>query len=214
MIKKIKLIPIILFIIFSISCSHKENIRVNIRMGDVNNKVDLDKYIEILYNDFDIRLPNDSSFNSKKYVKNFFLNDFSKAIEKKVEYFDTDTDFFKNSKTFLENLKKKSNTLLITGKIKVEAKSRSMIKKIKAKSGKRKKSFVQIQDWKMTSDIVLIDSDTGKKIYEKNFIENIKGTETSGTKFNFETLFFKTTNKLIESILNRTKIEDRYLLVK
>jgi len=210
--KKIKLIPIILFIIFSISCSHKENIRVNISMGDVNI-VDLDKYIKIFYNDFEIKLPK-NSFNSKKYVKNFFLNDFSKAVEKKVEYFDTDTDFFKDSKTFLENLKKNSNTLLITGKIKVEIKSRSMIKKIKVKSGKRKKTFTQIQDWKMTSDIVLIDSDTGKKFYEKNFIENIKGTETSDTKFNFETLFFKTTNKLLKSILNKTKIEDRYLLVK
>jgi len=210
--KKIKLIPIILFIIFSISCSHKENIRVNISMGDVNI-VDLDKYIKIFYNDFEIKLPK-NSFNSKKYVKNFFLNDFSKAVEKKVEYFDTDTDFFKDSKTFLENLKKNSNTLLITGKIKVEIKSRSMIKKIKVKSGKRKKTFTQIQDWKMTSDIVLIDSDTGKKFYEKSFIENIKDTETSDTKFNFETLFFKTTNKLIKSILNKTKIEDRYLLVK
>ncbi len=212
-IKKIKLIPIILLIIFSISCSHKENIRVNINIGDVNI-VDLDKYIKILYNDFEIKLPKDSPFNSKKYVKNFFLNDFSKAVEKKVEYFDTDTDFFKDSKTFLEKSKKILNTLLITGKIKVEINNRSIIKKIKAKSGKRKKSFVQIQDWKMTSYIVLIDSDTGKKIYEKNFIENIKDSETSDIKFNFETLFFKTTNKFIKSILNRTKIEDRYLLVK
>ena len=211
-IKKIKLIPIILFIIFSISCSHKENIRVNISMGDINI-VDLDKYIKILYNDFEIKLPK-NSFNSKKYVKDFFLNDFSKAVEKKVEYFDTDTDFFKDSKFFLENLKNFSKTLLITGKIKIEIKSRSMIKKIKVKSGKRKKSFVQVQDWKMTSDIVLIDSGTGEKIYEKNFIDNIKDSETSDTKFNFETLFFKTTNKFIKSILNRTKIEDRYLLVK
>lgn len=211
-IKKIKLIPIILFIIFSISCSHKENIRVNISMGDINI-VDLDKYIKILYNDFEIKLPK-NSFNSKKYVKDFFLNDFSKAVEKKVEYFDTDTDFFKDSKFFLENLKNFSKTLLITGKIKIEIKSRSIIKKIKVKSGKRKKSFVQVQDWKMTSDIVLIDSGTGEKIYEKNFIDNIKDSETSDTKFNFETLFFKTTNKFIKSILNRTKIEDRYLLVK
>ena len=211
-IKKIKLIPIILFIIFSISCSHKENIRVNISMGDINI-VDLDKYIKILYNDFEIKLPK-NSFNSKKYVKDFFLNDFSKAVGKKVEYFDTDTDFFKDSKFFLENLKNFSKTLLITGKIKIEIKSRSMIKKIKVKSGKRKKSFVQVQDWKMTSDIVLIDSGTGEKIYEKNFIDNIKDSETSDTKFNFETLFFKTTNKFIKSILNRTKIEDRYLLVK
>ncbi len=211
-IKKIKLIPIILFIIFSISCSHKENIRVNISMGDINI-VDLDKYIKILYNDFEIKLPK-NSFNSKKYVKDFFLNDFSKAVEKKVEYFDTDTDFYKDSKFFLENLKNFSKTLLITGKIKIEIKSRSIIKKIKVKSGKRKKSFVQVQDWKMTSDIVLIDSGTGEKIYEKNFIDNIKDSETSDTKFNFETLFFKTTNKFIKSILNRTKIEDRYLLVK
>ena len=138
-IKKIKLIPIILFIIFSISCSHKENIRVNISMGDINI-VDLDKYIKILYNDFEIKLPK-NSFNSKKYVKDFFLNDFSKAVEKKVEYFDTDTDFFKDSKFFLENLKNFSKTLLITGKIKIEIKSRSMIKKIKVKSGKRKKAL-------------------------------------------------------------------------
>ncbi len=210
--KKIKLILIILFIIFSISCSHKENIRINLSMGDVNI-VDLDKYIKILYNDFEIKLP-ENSFNSKKYVKNFFLDDFSKAVEKRVEYFDTDTDFFKDNEIFLENLKNFSKTLLITGKIKIEIKSRSMIKKIKVKSGKRKKTFAKIQDWKMTSYIVLIDSDTCKKIYEKNFIENIKGTETSDTKFNFETLFFKTTNKLIKSILHKTKIEDRYLLVK
>lgn len=211
-IRKIKLIPIILFIIFSVSCSTKENIRVNIDIGDVNI-VDLSKYIKILYNDFEITLPK-NSFNSKKYVKNFFLNDFSKAIEKKVEYFDTDTDFFKDSETFLENLKKTQNTLLITGKIRVEIKSRSMIKKIKVKSGKRKKTFAQIQDWKMISDILLIDSNTGKVIYKKKFTENIKDAETSDTKFNFETLFFKTTNKFIKFILNKTKIQDRYLLVK
>jgi len=211
-IRKIKLISIILFIIFSVSCSTKENIRVNINIGDVNI-VDLNKYIKILYNDFEIKLPK-NSFNSKKYVKDFFLNDFSKAIEKKVEYFDTDTDFFKDSETFLENLKKTQNTLLITGKIRVDINNRNMIKKIKTKSGKRKKSFVQIQDWKMTSDILLIDSNTGKKIYKKSFTENIKDAESFDTKFNFETLFFKTTNRFIKLILNRTKIQDRYLLVK
>ncbi len=211
-IRKIKLIPIILFIIFSVSCSTKENIRVNIDIGDVNI-VDLNKYIKILYNDFEIKLPK-NSFNSKKYVKNFFLDDFSKAVEKKVEYFDTDTDFFKNSETFLENLKKTQNTLLITGKIRVDINNRNMIKKIKTKSGKRKKTFVQIQDWKMTSDILLIDSNTGKTIYKKSFTENIKDAESFDTKFNFETLFFKTTNKFIKFILNKTKIQDRYLLAK
>jgi hypothetical protein len=66
----------------------------------------------------------------------------------------------------------------------------------------------------MISDILLIDPNTAKVIYKKKFTENIKDAESFDTKFNFETLFFKTTNKFIKFILNKTKIQDRYLLVK
>lgn len=205
--KNILLILIILFFSF---CKTSQYFTVRIPF-EKKDDIDFKKYQKILYKDITIKFPLDS-YNAQPEIKKFFLNDFSKALEKKVEYFDHETDYYLAPDKFLQELKDFPESLLLTGKLNVDIKTRSYVKQERNKEGIQKK-FVKRQIWKMDVELLLVDANTSEIVFKKNFEEKIMDLDPKNAKYNFDTPFYKITDQFIKSLIKKQKLGKRYLLL-
>lgn len=184
------------------SCRGMGNhVEVRISLQDPS-VVDFKKYDKILYKDLTLEsMPKD--FDPGEELKVFFLDEFPKAIDRKIEHW--------------EPGKAKDAHLLITGTLKLDIKERSKIKEVKdkAKPGKKKNVFVTAQHWTMTLTAELKDSTTGGHLLKEDFTAKLEDDEVGPTssKFNFENLFYKITNRLVKKLTRTKKMQRRYLLL-
>jgi hypothetical protein len=142
----------------------------------------------------------------------FFTNDFQQAIKRKVEYLPLETGSSEPITILKEKLKNIPNSLLITGEFSIDIKTRSIIKEVKNKNGKKQKAFVKIQLWNMEMKVIFIETDTFTTLRENTFIEKLKDADPRKTTFNFKSLFDGITERLIQKSLKQVKIQERYLL--
>lgn len=205
--KNILVISIILFFSF---CKTSQYLTVNIPF-DKKDDIDFKKYQNILYKDITIKFPL-KSYNPQPEIKNFFLNDFSKALEKEVKYLDNETDYYLTPDKFLQELKDFPESLLLTGKLNVDIKTRSYVKEERNKEGIKKK-FVKRQIWKMDVELLLVDANTSEIVFKKDFEEKIMDLDPKNPKYNFDTPFFKITDQFLKSLLKKQKLGKRYLLL-
>ncbi len=206
-------IPIIVIIaLFAFASCSDNHIMVRIPVHK-SNTVELDDYEQILVTDFDRSITPDS-FKPEISLKEFFLDDFAKFINRKVEYIKIDEPTKKESENLKAFLAEHPKTLLITGKITVEIKETSIIKETKNKYGDKIKSFVKIKNWSIAMNINLYDSTTGSTIRSFNLSDQLKDDEGQEDKYNYNSIFNKVTDKFIRSITNKTIMQRRYLLLK
>jgi hypothetical protein len=188
-----------------VSCSSAGNrIEVRIEIPDPHG-VSLENYTKIVYKDLVLdSMP--KNFNPEKSIREFFLDDLSKTVKKNIELWDND----KHSE---EKDKMPPGTLLITGTLKVEIKERSKIEDTKDNTGKKKKTFVNIQNWNMKLSIVIKNVSEGKDFLNESFEEKFANGEQANTKIIFDNLFFKISNQLLSKLTIAKKPERRYLLL-
>ncbi len=197
---------LVFFYLFSAaSCTRGAN-RIEVRIEVENpHAIDFEKYDKILYQDLTLEWPAED-FSPEEQLKSFFLEELAKNIDKNIEPWDG------NSSDPEAGIP--AGALLITGKLTLEIKERSKIKEKKDKTGKVKNVFVGIQHWNMTMALVMKDADTGKDIFKQDFTEKLSDVDSSETttKFNFEKIFFKMTNRLIMKVQKTKRMQRRYLL--
>ena len=189
-----------------ISCSSATN-RVEVRI-EVNNPtaVDFEKYDKIFYKDVALEwTPRD--FTPEEELKGFFLKELPRIIEKDIEPWEGQGP---GAETGMP-----PNSLLITGKLTLDIKERSKIKEVKDETGKSKNVFAGIQHWDMTLTLEMKDSNSGSDIFKEEYKEKLSDVDSSETttKFNFESLFFKQTNRFLMKIKKTKKMQRRYLLL-
>ncbi|UCH95231.1 MAG: hypothetical protein JSV88_34005 [Candidatus Aminicenantes bacterium] len=198
---------VVVFSLFSmISCASGTN-RVEVRIEVKNpNAIDFETYDKVLYQDLTLEWePKD--FTPEDQLKSFFLSELPRVIDRDIEPWD--------GKTSAADMVIPANSLLITGKLTLEIKERSKIKEIKdQETGKPKNVFTSIQHWDMTLALVMKESKTGKEIFKQDFKEKLSNVDTSDTttKFNFEKIFFKLTNRFLMKVKKTKKMQRRYLL--
>ncbi len=187
------------------SCTRGTN-RIEVRIEVENpHAINFDKYGKILYKDLTLEWPA-KDFSPEEQLRSFFLDELAKNIDKNIESWAGNTP---DPETGVP-----ANALLITGKLTLEIKERSKIKEQKDETGKVKNVFVGIQHWSMTMALVMKDGSTGKDIFKQDFTEKLSDVDSSETttKFNFEKIFFKMTNRLIMKVKKTKKMQRRYLL--
>jgi hypothetical protein len=163
----------------------------------------LEKYDKIVYKDLTLNsMP--KNYNPEPEIKRFFLDDFSKAIEKKVEPWDNE----KHGEG-----KMPAGTLLMTGTLKMEVKERSKIEDKKDDKGKTKRTFVNVQHWSMNLSLEIKDAVNGKEIFKFTSDEKMADVDPTNVKFNFDTIFYKITNQMVLKLMRTKKMETRYLLI-
>lgn len=198
-------ILVFFYLFFTASCTRGAD-RIEVQI-EVENPyaIDFEKYDKVLYQDLTLDWPA-KDFNPQKELRSFFLDELPKNIDKNIEPWPGSTA---DAETPMP-----ANALLITGKLSLEIKERSKIKEQKDETGKVKNVFVGIQHWSMTMTVVMKDTSTGKDIFNQDFTEKLSDVNSSETttKFNFEQIFFKMTNRLIMRVKKTKRLQRRYLL--
>jgi len=239
--KLVFLVPICLLVItimaISGCASFGNRTEVTIEVKNVTG-VDFEKYEQIVYQDLTIEgLPQE--FNPDNIINNFFLDEFPKLIEKKVEHFGKDQSEIP------------ANALLVNGTLKLEIKERSKIKEIDAsteetkkaeeketqketeiqsdekdsgtaganskektgKESKKKRVFITVKHWTLNLTVVMKDTASGNEVFKGDFEEKLVDEEGNSNKFNFEDWFYKVSNKLVKKMTKTRKMQRRYLLL-
>ena len=189
------------YLLVSVACTRGAD-RMDVRI-EVENPyaVDFDRYAQVLYKDLALEWPA-KDFEPQEQLREFFLDELSRIIDKKIESAPGDEAGIP------------AGSLLISGKLILEIKERSKIKEVRDKDGKRKNTFVGIQHWDMTMAVAMKDTDKGKDICKRDYTEKLSEVDSSKTttKFNFEKLFFRMTNRLVMRVKRTKKMQRRYLL--
>jgi hypothetical protein len=200
---------VILFAAVSCSDNHIQ-LRIPVQKSEY---VDLDKYQKILVTDFKTTITPDT-FNPGIFPKEFFLDDFSKFTNKKVEYLKVDESKAKEPEKLKEFLAQHPDSLLVTGNMSVEIKETSIIKEIKNKFGDKIKSFVKIKNWSIKLDINLFESNSGAKIRSFNLKYQLKDNEGLKDNYNYNAVFNNVTDQFIRSVTRKNVMQRRFLLLR
>jgi len=195
-------LALILSLIFMVSCSSKSfGVRTEVTINLQNPiSIDYSKFDKIVYKDFvPESLP--KNFDPTEDIRKFFIDDFSRTVEKKIEPW---------------NIESQDQTgpsvLLITGKYKIDIKERSKIKEVSNEStkGKKIRAFVNIQNWEMAVTIIM--QTDGKELFKEEFIEKLDEAEAENLKFNFEKLFYTVSSRFLRNATQLKKEERRFIL--
>lgn len=197
--KHIIIIILVLPVFISLSCvtgSDHVSLRIPVKY---KNAVDFKKPKVILYSDLVLEnVP--KNYKPQQEVTDFFLKDLPRYIKRDVELLHEESD--------------KSNSLIISGKVKFDIKDRSIIKKARTESGKKKKAFVSVQHWAMDFEVIITEPDTGKEIFKKNYESKLKDADPEEADYNFKALFSIVTDKFLKEVTRKERFEQRYLLLR
>jgi len=201
-----------MFILALASCS--ENfVQVRLSVSDAQS-IDFEQYDKIVYADLILEsLP--KNYNPEKELNVFFLTDLAKLIGKDIEHFTSKEKTGKERlESIKESVKENPDSLLITGTLIFDIKSRSKIQEVTNEEGKKEKGFVEVQHWDLTLKIEMIELSTDKELFKKSYSEKLADADISNPKYNFEKLFFKINNRFAKEIISVKKMQRRYLLTR
>lgn len=182
--------------------------------------IDFSKYDKIVYADLILEsTPED--FNPTKELSGFFVEDLSKVLGKKIEPLnvadiDKDTTMGTEDNARLEKIKERlkesPKSLLITGKLTFDIKTRTKVDDVKGETGKKEKTFVKVQHWGLTMKVRLIEVETGKELFNRSYSEKTASADITNPKYNFDDLFFKINNNFTRDLTSKKSTQRRYLL--
>ena len=184
--------------------------------------IDYNKYDKIVYAALILEsTPED--FNPAKELNDFFVGDLSKVLGKKIEPLNVadidkeikaDTEDNARLEKIKDRLKESPNSLLITGKLTFDIKTRTKVDEVKGESGKKEKTFVKVQHWGLTMKVRFIEMETGKELFNKSYSEKTAGADVHNPKYNFDDLFFKLNNNFTRDLTSKKSTQRRYLLTE
>lgn len=165
------------------------------------NALEFEKYKDIFFENIKIKSFTES-YDPSHDIKNFFINEFSKAIDRDI------TMILKTPETE-EKTGISKPSLVIGGELTLKITKRSIIEE-----KKKKKKFVKVENWEMEMKIFFRDTESGKKIFYKTLKSTLNSADPKKPDYNFKFLFREITEKFIRGIRPVGKIERRYLLTK
>lgn len=187
-------LPVFVFLSCVTSSDHV-SVRIPVKY---KGAVDFDKPKVIYYDELVLEnVP--QNYKPQQEIKEFFLEDLPRYIKRDVEHLQEDAD--------------KSNSLVISGKMKFDIKDRSVIRKVSTETGK-KKTFVSVQHWAMNFEIIITEAGTGKEIFKKNYDSKLKDADPEEADYNFKALFNNVTDKFLKDVTRKERFEQRYLLLR
>lgn len=207
--KSLLTLSIIAAMFLMLSACTNNFVEVRIKTGDIK-VIDFDKYDKIIYADIEIEAPPEN-YTPEKELGTFFLDDFAKIIGKTVTHFEVKDE---NRGKIKEQFEDSPNTLLITGKIIFEIKTRSKIEEVKNAEGKKEKQFVPVQHWTLTLNLEISEPGSGEELFKKSYTEKTAEPDLTNPKYNFDDLFFKINNRFQKDITNIKSTQRRYLILK
>ncbi|MCI0470778.1 MAG: hypothetical protein L0Y73_03875 [Candidatus Aminicenantes bacterium] len=196
---KIVITAAALLVLISLSCSgRKDHVVVSIPAKTII-AVDFSPAKEIFYRHL-VFENEPGNYQPRQEVTDFFLTDLPRYIKRDI-------------KPFAEGIDT-SGSLLISGKMVFGIKERSVIRKVKDKTGKKEKSFVSIQHWTIRLEIAISEQPSGKEVFKKTYENNLSEVDPNESEYNFKALFNKMTDDFIKDLMKKERVEQRYLLLR
>jgi len=209
---KNKIILLLCIFFVSISCSKQNHVEIRIPIK-LKSVIDYKSYDKIFVGDFKIE-SSLKSFNPETELYLFFTKEFSQSIKRKIEKMSSQNINGETPQSLKERLKNLPNSLFITGELKINIKTRSIVKNVKNKSGAKNKAFVKVQLWDMILTITMTDSNSGEIASQNTFNEKLKDADPSREKYSFKLMFDNMTDRFIKKSTRRIRPQKRFLLLK
>lgn len=199
-------------IFICISCSQQNHVEIQIPVK-LKNVVDYEGYEKIYVGDFKIDSSLES-FNPETELYQFFTEDFSQSINKKIETLTREEDSDTPPQNLIERLKNFPNSLFITGELKINIKTRSIVKNVKSSAGSKNKAFVKVHLWEMILKIIMIESNSGKITSQNTFEEKLRDADPDKVDYSFKLMFDNITDRFIRKTTRKITSQKRYLIIK
>jgi len=217
MMKKNRFILLIIILILS-SCASNEYWKVRIEVSQ-KPAVNLDKFKEFIITDFFVKKET-KNFNINNELKDYFTTELGQTLENKIsskeiplekEDVFKDEDFWKNLSVDAKE------SVLFTGSIQYTQETRkALIKKLKKEQESpfpSESKFAQRKFYTLHLEVYLIDTQTGKIVYKRNFRETKAYKNPNQTAyFAFFDLVKNIKDKLFAHMLGIKKIQERYII--
>jgi hypothetical protein len=203
-----------------ISCTSDEHIKVKLNIPD-RLPFDLEAYEEFVMTDFLIK-ENIKDFDLNRELQEYFsfeLNTlFAMDVELKKDFTPTEDDL-KSEDSWAGLSKTGSKRIVFTGAIDY---SQEVRKALLSQDKRRfedpfpnETKLAQRKFYALTMELYLIDAETGKTLYKRTFKETKADKNPNQTApFAFFQLIQRVKEKLFNSILGKTRLQDRYLIQK
>lgn len=208
-----------LFVLLT-SCAQTNYVKIRMEIPKKPD-VDLSSYKDILLTNF---LENEEvkDFDENQEILDYFSFELKKHLKKDVKISNISVENeedFKNPDNWKNINSEEEKTAFFTGSVKYSEETRKSLRK------KEKRRFddpfpdesrVETRTfYSLELHIYLIDTQTGKIIYDRNFKENKSYENPNQTlQFAFFDLMLEVRDKLLEDIQGYNRIKERYLLVK
>jgi len=208
-----------LFIVLT-SCSQTNYVKIRMEIPK-KPVIDLTSYKDIFVTNF---LENEEvkEFNINQEILDYFSSELKKHLKKDVKTTDISVkneEDFKNPDTWKNINAEEEKAAFFTGSVKYSEETRKSLRKQEKRrfddpfpeeSRIETRSFYSLE-----LQIYLIDTQTGKIIYDRNFKENKSYENPNQTpQFAFFDLILEVRDKLLEDIQGYDRLKERYLLAK
>lgn len=217
---KISIITAAFLFIVLTSCSQTNYVKIRMEIPK-KPEIDLTSYKDIFVTNF---LENEEvkEFDINQEILDYFSSELKKHLKKDVKTTDISVkneEDFKNPDNWKNINSEVEKAAFFTGSVKYSEETRKSLRKQEKRrfddpfpeeSRIEARSFYSLE-----LQIYLIDTQTGKIIYDRNFKENKSYENPNQTpQFAFFDLILEVRDKLLEDIQGYDRIKERYLLVK
>jgi hypothetical protein len=215
--KKIK-IALIITILFSVSCASNDYWKLKIEVP-AKTSFNLDQYSEVVVTNFLIK-EEKKDFDLNQELVDYFSfeigQNFKGDVSQKEIAFEEEP--FKNEAFWKNLLPAQKKAILLTGGAQYTEEIRKAIlqekkERFEDRSVSTKRSLAERRFYTLNLDLYIIDAQTGKTLYTRNFKES-KGYENpeQTASFAFFDLIQRVKAKLFRNILGEASIQERYLI--
>lgn len=217
---KISIITAAFLFIVLTSCSQTNYVKIRMEIPK-KPEIDLTSYKDIFVTNF---LENEEveEFDINQEILDYFSAELKKHLKKDVKTADISVkneEDFKNPDNWKNINSEEDKAAFFTGSVKYSEETRKSLRK---KEKRRfddpfpEESRIEARSfYSLELQIYLIDTQTGKIIYDRNFKENKSYENPNQThQFAFFDLILEVRDKLLEDIQGYDRIKERYLLAK
>jgi hypothetical protein len=225
--KKSKLSLLLLLALLGGACSQTFTpVTVPLRAKGI---VDFSAYKDLFFIDFICDMPA-AGFAADAEVRRVFLEEIPFAAGKKIvllepEHWDTIRGILQryrlavdiqygNSVFFQRVFQAHPRALFFTGKVKLDIKKMGVVKETRDEKGEKKNAYETMEMWEMAMQVVLIDSDGSRILWQDTFSEKSEPVPGATPQFGFNSMLARLTNKLTGALQPREVLQERFILVK
>lgn len=190
---------------------------------------DFTAYSDLFFIDFVCDVP-DMGFDAGAEVRRIFIEEIPYAVDKDVvrlvpEHWDAILGIlqryrlavdirYEDSVFFQRVFQAHPKALFFAGKLKLDTKKMGVIKEVRDELGNRKNAYETEERWEMDLQVLLIDGDGSRVLWQDTFAEKGEPVPGATAHFRFNHMLAKLAARLTTALQPRKVLQERFILSK